>query len=187
MDAAEIITALGAVITTLSGTIAYLFRRMMKAEKRAGTLLATMAYLEATIDRLNGIIEARGSVETATIIVQVQSGLIKDWSPGATVMFGWRADEAIGKPVTVLVPKKYRQKHLEAWDKYVAGSKIPKRGPLEAHAMTKSGRIIPVNISYSCWDEKNSIMVAAVIRNRIENPATDLADSQGEADASADS
>jgi len=46
------------------------------------------------------------------IVVSDDLGNIILWNPGAERMFGYATEEALGMPVTELMPEEYRQKHL---------------------------------------------------------------------------
>ncbi len=45
------------------------------------------------------------------LVVADRRGRIAYWSPGATELFGYTADEMVGQAVSVLVPSAFRRRH----------------------------------------------------------------------------
>lgn len=74
--------------------------------------------LEATLreqaERLRSILE---TVPDAIIVIG-ETGLMESFSPAAERLFGWRADEVIGKNVRMLMPSPYRESHDGYLERY---------------------------------------------------------------------
>jgi PAS domain S-box-containing protein len=82
-----------------------------RVEARTRELEQALHAVRASEQRINTIIEAS---QDAFVGVDLQ-GRITDWNLQAQRMFGWRRDEAIGKPLAQLVvPQRYRAKFDEA-------------------------------------------------------------------------
>lgn len=66
--------------------------------------------------------QLKSIVETAVdgIITIDQRGTVESFNPAAAAMFGYSADEVIGKNVSMLMPAPYRQQHDEYLARYVA-------------------------------------------------------------------
>lgn len=45
------------------------------------------------------------------IIAATPKGLIRLWNAGAETMFGYRADEALGQTLDLIIPERYRERH----------------------------------------------------------------------------
>lgn len=63
----------------------------------------------------------RSIIETApdALIVIDERGLIDSFSPAAERMFGWRADEAVGRNVAMLMPEPYAHEHDGYMQRYL--------------------------------------------------------------------
>ena len=61
------------------------------------------------------------------IIVGDREGIMRLWNAGAETIFGWSAEEALGKSMDMIIPEKHRPSHWEGYDK-VMGSGVTKYG-----------------------------------------------------------
>ncbi len=82
------------------------------------------------------------------IIVGDREGIVRLWNAGAESIFGWTAEEALGKSMDMIIPEKHRPRHWEGYDK-VMGSGVTKYGSsvLAVPALTKDGRRISVEFN----------------------------------------
>lgn len=82
------------------------------------------------------------------IIVGDREGIVRLWNTGAQTMFGWSAEEAIGKSMDMIIPEKHRPRHWEGYDR-VMGTGVTKYGRnlLAVPALTKDGRRISIEFN----------------------------------------
>jgi len=73
-------------------------------------------------------------------------GIINTWNRGAERLFGYTAEEAIGKPVIMLIPEELRQEEIFILGELVRGKSIDHFETVRLH---KSGRRIDVSITVS--------------------------------------
>ncbi len=73
-------------------------------------------------------------------------------NPSAEKVFGYSHDEALGLPLTDLLPERYKKMHtfsyrkaIETGDHYLVGKTI------EAIGLNKEGRDIPIELSFASW------------------------------------
>lgn len=79
------------------------------------------------------------------ILYADRDGLIRLWNSGAEEMFGYRADEMLGKPMDPIIPENLRARHYEGWDKVMAtGVTKYGRDVLAVPALRKDGSRISV-------------------------------------------
>ena len=82
------------------------------------------------------------------IIVGDREGVVRLWNAGAQTMFGWSAEEALGKSMDMIIPEKHRPRHWEGYDQ-VMGTGVTEYGRslLAVPALTKDGRRISVEFN----------------------------------------
>ena len=54
------------------------------------------------------------------ILFADREGRIRLWNAGAEAMFGYRADEALGQSMDLIIPERQRARHWEGWEKVMA-------------------------------------------------------------------
>jgi len=82
------------------------------------------------------------------IIVGDREGMVRLWNAGAQTMFGWSAEEVLGKSMDMIIPEKHRPRHWEGYDR-VMGTGVTKYGRnlLAVPALTKDGRRISIEFN----------------------------------------
>jgi PAS domain S-box-containing protein len=90
-------------------------------------------------DRLTGIIEA--SVDG--IVGTTVDGVITHWNPAAERIYGYAADEVLGRPLPEVVPDDRRNELEELINRLKTGERI---GQFETERVRKDGRRIHVNL-----------------------------------------
>ncbi len=115
---------------------------------------------EKSRDRLSSIVE---STEDA-IIGKDLEGQIVAWNRGATQTYGWSAEEAVGEPVSMIVPPDRRNEIREILDRV----QKEKRFTLQTERLHRDGRRIPVLLTVSPFrDENGEVAGASVIAHDI--------------------
>ncbi len=82
------------------------------------------------------------------IIFADRDGIIRLWNSGAEALFGYRAQEALGQTLDLIVPERQRDRHWEGYRRVMATSTTKYgRELLAVPAMTKDGRRISLEFS----------------------------------------
>lgn len=109
---------------------------------------------EETQGRLAAIVEGAD----AAIIGKDLNGIIKTWNSGAELIFGYRAEEAIGKPVSILVPPGHQDEVPSILERIKRGEHIEN---LETVRMRKDGTLVPVSLKFSAIRDKLGRIIGA--------------------------
>jgi PAS domain S-box-containing protein len=80
-------------------------------------------------------------------------GLIVSWNRGGEAMFGYAAEDVIGKPLTILMPERYRDAHERGMGRFLLTGepRVIGSGAVEVHAQRADGTEFPVELSVSHW------------------------------------
>ena len=82
------------------------------------------------------------------IVFSNRDGLIELWNRGAENIFGYKAQEALGQTLDLIIPEKLRARHNEGYRKVMAtGSTRYGRELLAVPAMRKDGTRISIEFS----------------------------------------
>jgi PAS domain S-box-containing protein len=82
------------------------------------------------------------------IIFANRDGQIELWNSGAESIFGYRAEEAMGQSLDIIIPEKLRSRHSEGYRKVMAtGSTRYGRELLAVPAIHKDGTRISIEFS----------------------------------------
>src|SRR5579884_721885 len=100
----------------------------------------------------------RTLVESATdaIVLADHRGHIISWNQAAERLFGYSKQDALGRPVTILMPARYRPSYEAALARLERTGQSPLVGKtLEFTGLTKSGREFPLELSLASWTTKD--------------------------------
>lgn len=108
---------------------------------------------------------ALGSAPDAMVITD-GSGSIVFANRQVTAVFGYDADEIIGRPIEHLLPARFRTQHITHRDSFVSAPRVRPMGVgLALAARRMDGTEFPVEISLSPIEEGEGALVAAAIRD----------------------
>jgi PAS domain S-box-containing protein len=123
--------------------------------------------------RLAAIVQSSDDV----IISKDLNGIVTSWNPAATRIFGYSAEEAIGKSITLIIPTELHQEETEILNRLRAGQRIDH---FETVRVNSSGKRLDVSLTISpIKDSKGRIIGASKIardiseRKQIENALRD--------------
>jgi PAS domain S-box-containing protein len=97
---------------------------------------------EDAVNQLAAIVESTSDA----VLGETLTGLITSWNPAAEKLFGYTAEEAVGRPVTILCPPDLEDELFDALNQVAAGDTIPHRETIRAR---KDGSLIHVALSLS--------------------------------------
>ena len=134
-----------------------------------GTLLDITAKKRIERELKDSEEKYRTLVETLSdgIISIDEEGKIIFWNKAAEEIFGYSQKEVIGKPITMIMPEWYKEKHKKAFKKFLERGKKLKR-TLEVEGLRKNGEIFPVELSFSAYKRDHVFTFIAIARDITE-------------------
>ncbi len=103
------------------------------------------------------------------IISADSAGNIVAWNPSAERIFGYKESEILGKPLTLLMPTRFREGQLAAMQSvYTGEEKHSLRKTVEVEGLCKDGSEFPAELSLSEWQVANGQFYTAIIRDITE-------------------
>ncbi|MBU0593167.1 MAG: EAL domain-containing protein [Gammaproteobacteria bacterium] len=103
------------------------------------------------------------------IITIDSAGNIVGWNGGAEAVFGYTEAEAIGQPVTMLMPLRYREQHLAGVNRVLSGGKSRAIGKtLELEGVRKDQSEFPLELLLAKCELAGGWFIAATIRDITE-------------------
>src|SRR5215207_5425001 len=135
-------------------------RKMSDAKERptvadaAGESVARLNTAEVAPYWLSALIESADDA----IISKTLDGIITSWNAGAQRIFGYTADEVIGKSVTILIPEGHLDEEPAILAKLRQGQRIEH---YETVRVRKDGRMIDISLTVSPIKGPNGQIVGA--------------------------
>lgn len=119
--------------------------------------------------KLNDILgEAILAMRSDAIVAADDKGVIRFWNPGAERLFGYSAEEAIGRSLDLIIPERLRQRHWEGFERVMATgeSRYGEADLLAVPALRKDGATISVEFTVvPLRSDGRMIGMAAVMRD----------------------
>jgi PAS domain S-box-containing protein len=111
--------------------------------------------------RLSAIVESSDDA----IVSKDLDGVIVTWNKGAERLFGYLAEEVIGKPITILIPADRQQEEHEILERIRRGERVDH---FETERRRKDGSVVHISLSVSpVSDEFGEIVGASKIARDI--------------------
>ena len=110
----------------------------------------------------------RSLVESATdaIVVSDHRGLILSWNRSAAAFFGYAGEDAIGKPLTMLIPQRYRAAHEKGLARMeFTGTNRVMGSVMELHGLRNDGTEFPIELSLATWHTAAGNFYGGIIRD----------------------
>ena len=100
------------------------------------------------------------------IIAADSQGIITSWNRGACVIFGYGEHEALGKPLTILMPRRYIAAHEAGMARVRSTGETRLIGhTVEIYGLHKDGHEFPVELSLASWEGEGELAYSGIIRD----------------------
>jgi PAS domain S-box-containing protein len=124
--------------------------------------------------REEALVRARGYFESSVegIITTDRTGLIRQVNPRGQELFGYHEMELVGKPIEILIPQRFRERHPAHRDAFFAapGSRLMGRG-MEIAGRRKDGTEFPAEVSLNVVHTQRGNLVIAFVTDVTERRA----------------
>jgi len=92
------------------------------------------------------------------IVSKTLDGRIRSWNAGAMRLFGYTAEEVIGKPITIIIPPELHEEEHRILAKLQRGERLDH---FETTRVTRDGRRIPISLSVSPVRDSRGVVIGA--------------------------
>jgi len=121
--------------------------------------------LEASEQRFRSTAQSAGD---AIISINTQ-GKIIFWNSAAEKIFGYSKEEILCKEITLLMPKRFHQAHLNGMNRVISTGKSSLMGKnYQMVGLRKDGREFPFELSISSWKSKDELFFTGIVRDITE-------------------
>ena len=101
------------------------------------------------------------------IVSKTLDGTIRSWNEGARRIFGYQADEVIGKPITILLPKDRIHEEFDILRRLQRGERVKH---FETVRVDKGGRLLDISVTISpIRDARGNVIGASKIARDISD------------------
>jgi PAS domain S-box-containing protein len=132
-----------------TGPIIMLGERMRAAnralEKEHAALSSTNLQLETKVEA-QSLLAAIVASSSDAIISKTLDGVITSWNKGAERLFGWKADEAIGQSIHLIIPPEWRDQERDILERLRRGQRIEH---VDVERMRKDGSRLHLSVTIS--------------------------------------
>ncbi|MFB4276093.1 PAS domain S-box protein [Nonomuraea sp. MTCD27] len=101
----------------------------------------------------------------AAVVVADAGGIIQSWNPQAAALFGWSTEEAVGRPLTILMPPRFREQHVAGLSRVLATGRSDLAGRvIPLVGVRRDGSEFGIALSVNAWQSDDGIAYTGVIR-----------------------
>jgi PAS domain S-box-containing protein len=118
--------------------------------------------LTASEERFRSLVDSA----TDSIVLADQEGRIVSWNRAASQLFGYRDEEVYGRPLTMLMPTRYRHAHQRGLVRLRESGRPRLLGQLvELEGLRKDGSEFPLELSLATWKTEEGSFYSGIIRD----------------------
>jgi PAS domain S-box-containing protein len=100
------------------------------------------------------------------IVSADEQGRIISWNPAAALLFGHTSEEVMGRPLTLLMPERYRQAHEKGLERLRTTGEARLLGrTVELEGLGRDGVEFPVELSLAAWQTEEGRFYTGIIRS----------------------
>lgn len=132
----------------------------------------TLESLENSEARFRSVAQSAGE----GIITIDSQGKVVFWNKAATTILGYTADEALGRPLTFIIPAELHAAHRQGLERLVSGGPPRLIGKtVEMIGLRKDGGEFPLELSLSTWKVREEVFFTGLIHDITERKQAEAA------------
>lgn len=144
-------------------------KQLLQVMTDIGTVLGRVVERKRAEEALRQSEERFRSVAHSVIdaIVSADStGNICSWNRGAQLIFGYSEKEALGQPLSILMPERYREDHRLGMERVNTTGETHVIGQVvEMHGLRRDGSEFPLELSLGTWNTDEGTFYSGIIRD----------------------
>ncbi len=131
----------------------------------------TLESLENSEARFRSVAQSAGE----GIITIDSQGKVVFWNRAATTILGYTADEALGQPLTFIIPAEFHTAHRQGLERLVSGAPSRLIGKtVEMIGLRKDGGEFPLELSLSTWKVRGEVFFTGLIHDITERKQAEV-------------
>jgi PAS domain S-box-containing protein len=128
--------------------------------------------LRASQERFRAVTDAA----VDAIVSADSTGRLLSWNSGAEHMFGWQSEEIVGRPLTAIIPERFRDLHEAGIARVSQTGRSKLAGSVvELAALRRDGTEFPIELSIGAWQGPTGLAFSGVIRDISERKRAETA------------
>jgi diguanylate cyclase (GGDEF)-like protein/PAS domain S-box-containing protein len=160
-----------------AGAADYLVKGELTAPLLERAIRYSLKHARSLEEIQNSEAKFRSVIQSASdaILLADQHGNITLWNKAAETIFGYKAEEIVGRPYTAIMGAKYAQKALSVGLRHTLENVLaPFDGKiLESAGRRKDGGEFPLELSGSLWRTSEGVYYTAILRDITERRAAE--------------
>src|ERR1700733_10981178 len=135
----------------------------MAAEEQHGMARSTASIAGGALDPFDtadtlqlALLAAIVESSDDAIVSKTLDGVIQSWNAGAGRIFGYTAEEAIGKSITLIIPPELLDEERRIIEQVRKGKRVE---PFDTIRVAKDGRRVPISVSISPVRDARGVVI----------------------------
>lgn len=151
-----------AIINLGSGHGGHFTDKDVRAAEKLIPVLSLMLALKDAEGMFHSITQ---SGQDGIVLADGESNIVL-WSKGAENLFGYTAEEAVGRPLYLIIPERYREAHRQGMERHLrtGESRVIGRA-VELEGLRKDGTVIPIEMTLNSWQTGGLAYYSSIIRD----------------------
>ncbi len=111
------------------------------------------------------LLRALTNASPDAIVLADEHGVMLSWNPAATRMFGYEPEEAIGRPIALLIPEDLRAAHQRGLARVALTDAQPVHRTVRLRGLRKDGQEFPLELSLGGARSEDGLFFTGILRD----------------------